>query len=222
MQALLKPLGLVGLLVVSFTLVQNVEAQTVEVQAAFYNGDPFNGGEQVGTTIFDDSTISRRLYEDDNDPLADATYVVVSPTAAMGQTNEAITFEIVDMGDSKTTITIAQDGVDPSESPSLAQVIDDVQTAFEGNLGFILFADCGGEGCYAVSHYLLRPGETSPTFVNYEGATHVRMILGEQSLTAAVRPDFSSSINTVEIEFPEGSEEYIPLILLPLALQQQN
>lgn len=217
MKAFIKLSSLVCLLVASFAF-----AQTVEVQATFYEGDPFNGGEQVGVAIFDDSAVSRSLYEDDDDPLADATYVVVSPTEAMGDTNDSIAFEIVEMGNTGTAITIAQDGVDPSDSPSLAQVIDDVQTAFEGRLGFVLFADCSGEGCYAVSHYLLRPGADSPTFVYYEGATHVRMILGEQSLSAVVQPDFSSSINTVQIEFPEGSGEYIPLLLLPLALQQQN
>jgi hypothetical protein len=217
MQAFVRSLGVLGLLIVGFAF-----AQTVEIQAVFYDGDPFAGGEQVGTAIFDDGTISRRLYENDDDPLADATHVTVSPTEEMARDGGAITFEIVDMGNSKTNITISQDGVDPSNSPSLAQVIDDVQTAFEGNLGFIMFADCSGEGCYAVSHYLLKPGESSPTFVNYEGATHIQLILGEQSLLAAVRPNFSSSINTVEIEFPENSGEYIPLILLPLKVQQQN
>lgn len=143
MKTLVASLLLAGTLVTgslaSAQNVVNLPAEDTPIVATFFDGNPADGGELIEDGLWgaievelDDSAIGEQI-----DDIEEADYLVLT----VGDTS--LTFDTTG-GSSKNSIHLVYDGEALDDASSLAEVVDDITAALEGEADLAVFTDADG------------------------------------------------------------------------------
>ena len=155
MKSILSTLALAGTVLVGGFASAQTDPANLDVQATFYDGNPFSGGEEIeSTTLSTGAVVS--AFEDDT--IDDAEFV----TLDVGE--GSLTFEIVSVGSSQTSTVLDLNGVDDAsddDAVMLSDVVEGIQMAIDGQTELAVFTEGTPDNGVATGFYRFNDGSNT-------------------------------------------------------------
>ncbi len=152
MKNILTTLVLAGTVLVGGVASAQTDPANLDVQATFYDSNPFSGGEEIESTILSTGSVVS-AFEDDT--VDDAEFV----TLDVGE--GSLTFEIVSVGSSQASTVLDLNGIDNAsddDAVMLNDVVQGIQMAIDGQTELAVFTEGTPDNGIATGFYRFNDG----------------------------------------------------------------
>ena len=195
---------------------QSATSTTPAIEAVFYDGNPYSGGEVLkenanGPSVFGDPlTITLPNSAGNIEGLEEAEYVMLN----VGE--RSLAFEIQEAGTSLSSIDLVLNDGEGNDAVSLANVIGGVQRALSGEAELAVFTDGAPENGVVVGFYTFGEGDnfSADPSVSVDGATYLTLTNEGEVTTFEAKANNATRLSNVQVRADDG--EFVSLLRMSL------